>query len=234
MARASAVNAAALSSSLSCLALTRTLRSPPMTADLAQTAPTPASEMLAASPCSAMALTTFMAVRDARMVRRGTSIACTVAASMAAALAAFCSSDALGRPKASMIFSNATVSWSTRPSSSSWHALPFSAHCENSSQRSSHPRLWALRFATIAASAAAREPRRAATDPPPGAGDSEAVSQTKSFTGMEMRREGGLQASPSMYSMIFFSGSNGARSSRPRERTAILMSSLSLTPSDRC
>ena len=81
---------------------------------------------------------------------------------------------------------------------------------------SSQPRLCDERLATIVPSAAPRAPTAAATEPPPGAGDSEAVSSTKSATRQVDSR---LRAPrPRVaYSMIFSSGSNGVSSSRPSD-----------------
>ena len=74
-------------------------------------------------------------------------------------------------------------------------------------------------------------PMYADTDPPPGAGDSEAVSfanplQVKSisfFSLLSSRRN----------SMILSLGSKGLRSSRPRDFTAILRISSSEIPTER-
>jgi len=83
----------------------------------------------------------------------------------------------------------------------------------------------------MAASPAAMLPHNAATEPPPGAGESEASSSTQPWTVSPTRRPGpGLTRS----SMIFSRGSKRATSERPRERTAVRISSFIETPANAC
>ena len=170
------------------------------------------------------------------MVLRGTVAAYSVASSIAAALAAFSSGVPFGMAKTSIMRLNAAVSSSTREVSSSIIFHPFSATSENSFQRSSQPRLCAERLATIVARAAPKAPMAADTEPPPGAGDSDAVSRAKSLT---LRRtslsEAAFDASSSMrYSMTFSFGSKGLKSSSDMDFTAIFMVSSSEMPRERC
>ncbi len=80
----------------------------------------------------------------------------------------------------------------------------------------------------MVASAAPRLPISAATDPPPGAGDSVDTSSTNRAAVIDMSGDAGAK----WYSMIFFAGSNGATWSSPIDRTAISTSSRSGTPAD--
>ena len=138
--------------------------------------------------------------------------------------------------KTSMIFANASVSSSTSLSSLSITSWPLSAQSENSFHLSSQPRLWADRLATIVPRAAARAPMYADTEPPPGAADSEAVSRANPFTLILTRRSLRAWTSSSIirYSITFSFGLNGFKSLRPNDLTAILISSSSGTPRERC
>ena len=170
------------------------------------------------------------------MVSRGTWAARRVAASMALRRASFSSGVPFGRPMAAIIPSKDRVSSSTSSSIFASTFWPLSAHCENSSQRSSQPRFPAERLATIVLSAAPKAPITAATLPPPGAGDSDAVSSAKPFTVIltSLSLAASSAGSAIRYSMTFSRGSKGLRSSRPMLLIAILRSSLSDTPTLRC
>ena len=124
--------------------LIRTFRKAPMTALRAQSAATPASETDASRPVFAIASAISIDAQATSIVRKGTSMAPTVASWTALALAAFSSSVASGRPKASMIRLKAFVSSSTRRSSSSWHALPLTAHSEVVGHAASYQGGWHL------------------------------------------------------------------------------------------
>ncbi len=75
--------------------------------------------------------------------------------------------------------------------------------------------------------AAARDPMRAAAEPPPGAGESVESSSAKSRRVIPVRS---TDRSATMYSMIFSPGLKGATSLRPMERTATSISSRSGRP----
>ena len=81
-----------------------------------------------------------------------------------------------GKPKAAITLLKAAVSSSTRKSSSSFNCCPCTAQSLKNSSCSSQPRLPAERLATIPPNDAPSAPIRAATDPPPGAGESLSVS----------------------------------------------------------
>ena len=112
-------------------------------------------------------------------------------------------------------------------------AWPLSAQFENSSQRASQPALCEERLATIVPRAAPSAPAYAEIEPPPGAGDSLAVSSAKPLQVRSTSLFFLLSAS-SRYSITFSSGLNGARSLSPMLWMAILSSSLSETPVERC
>ena len=125
---------------------------------------------------------------------------------------------------------NALVSSSIKRISSSMYTLPLSAQSEYSCHRSSQPALWADRFATIVPKATPIAPIAADIEPPPGAGDSDAVSSVNPFRVRSTSFF--LLSSSRMYSIIFFFGSKGYSSSRPMDFTAILIISLSEIPVD--
>ena len=199
-------------------------------------AATPASEAEFGLPFSAMAWATSKALYAAFMVLRGTMAAFIVAFWMAASRSAFALSLSFGREKASMMAAKALVSSSTKATSSSFMAWPFSAQSENSFQRSSQPLLWAERFATMAPRAAPSAPMYADTEPPPGAGDSEAVSSAKPLrlilTSLSFIATSA--GSSIMYSITLSLGSKGLRSSSPMDLTAIFIISSSAIPRDLC
>ena len=136
----------------------RTLSAAPRTAARAARAPTPASVTEAGFPSEAMARNSGNASAAARAVFRGTWLAYSVAASMAAARCSFSLSVPLGRLMAALMRLKAAVSSSTSDSRRCISACPESAASENSFQRSSQPDLCADRLATIVPSAAPRAP----------------------------------------------------------------------------
>src|SRR5665647_2559451 len=75
-------------------------------------------------------------------------------------------------------------------------------------------------------------PIAADIDPPPGAGDSDDVSQTNEESVMSTSFFWLLSCS--IYSIIFSSGLNGFSSESPIDRTAVKISSASETPAERC
>jgi len=147
---------------------------------------------------------------------------------MAAPRAAFSASVFLGSLMAAMTSLNASVSRSMSYRNSSLSRWPSTPTRNMRSRCSSYPFLPAVRFDTMAARAAASAPASEATEPPPGAGESEDSSLANSRRSMRWRR-GGFSAS-TLASMIFFNGSKGVSSARPSDFTAMWMSSSSGTP----
>ena len=160
----------------------RTLRRAPRMPATAARAATPASDALAGLPVRAIWSASGRAFRAVSMVSSGTLAAKRVASSMACARAAFSSSEPFGIEKQSMMRLKAAVSSSIRLRRRSRRTCPSSATSLNSFQRASQPRLWEERFATMVARAAPNAPIAALTEPPPGAGDSLAVSLVKPST----------------------------------------------------
>src|SRR5882724_7038569 len=166
------------------------------------------------------------------MTFKGTSAAYFVASSIAAVRATFSSVDSLDNPKASITLLNAAVSSSTSDSNSSLSCCAFTAQSLKYSSLSSQPRFPAERFATIPPSDAPNAPINAATEPPPGAGESLNVSlqNSRRFT-----FNNDLLESDSILNSITFSfGSKGFNSLNPNERIAMSISSSSEAPSDHC
>src|SRR5688572_17908947 len=213
-------------------ALIRTFIYAPITELRAQSAPTPASETEFGLPVSAIAFITSMLLKLVSITLNGTSIAILVASCIALFLKLFSSSVLFGNVKAAMIRLNALVSASTRPNNSLLRASAFSAQLLNSSHLSSQPFLCEERLATIPAKAIPSDPTYAAIDPPPGAGLSLAVSSAKSLNDISTSRVSVLLFK--RYSIILSSGLKGASSSSPKDLIAILISSFSDTPTDRC
>ena len=153
-----------------------------------------------------------------------------MACSTAAERADFSSADSLGNPNASITLLNAAVSSSTSASNSSLSCCALTAQSLKYLILSSHPRFPAERLATIPPSDAPKAPINAATEPPPGAGESLKVSLQNS------RRfifKSDFPESDSILNSITFSfGSKGFNSLRPIERTAMSISSSSEAPSD--
>ena len=178
-----------------------------------------------------MAFITSIDSRERSITRKGICMAYFDACCMAACRAVFSVSLLLGRLKPSMILLKARVSSSTRNNSSSFNVCPFSAQSEYSFQLSSHPLLWEERLATMVPSETPSEPTYAAIEPPPGAGDSEAVSSAKSARFISTSLA--AASSSIMYSMIFSFGSKVLRSSIPIDFTAIFNNSFIETPLDR-
>ena len=165
------------------------------------------------------------------MTFNGTSVAYLVACSMAAERAAFSSADSLGSAKASITLSNAPVSSSTNESNSSLSCCAFTAQTLKYSSLSSQPRFPADRFATIPPNEAPKAPINAATEPPPGAGESLNVSLQNSRKFIFAREFFG-SADSILNSITFSFGSKGFSSLKPIERMAMSINSSSDTPSD--
>ena len=101
---------------------------------------------------------------------------------MAAERAAFCSSVSFGMPKASLTTLNASVSRSITSSRRALRALPFFSTSAAYSANSAYFLRPCVRLPTMAVSAAPMEPASAATEPPPGAGASDATVSTNWVT----------------------------------------------------
>ncbi len=99
--------------------------------------------------------------------------------SMAASREAISSGLFFGRRRAASTALKASVSRSMSSRKASFNVCPFSAIANISVRADSNPFLPIVRFATMAPSAAPREPHSAATLPPPGAGESVDSSSTK-------------------------------------------------------
>ena len=158
MSLASNTRRSAVGRSLSEAALILTLRQAPRTAARMARAPTPASEALAGLPVKAIARQMPKPRNAVFMVSRGTCVAKSVARWIASERRRFSSSLPRGIPKALIRPLKASVSLSTRTSSSAMIFCPWSAHSLNSRQCSSQPRLWLERLATMVPSAAPRAP----------------------------------------------------------------------------
>src|SRR5207302_6354724 len=159
------------------------------------------------------------------------SAAYFVAFSTAAARAAFSSADSLGNPNASITLLNAVVSSSTSASNWSLSCCAFTAQLLKYSSLSSQPRFPAERFATIPPNEAPSAPINAATEPPPGAGESLRVSLQNSRRFIFARDLVG-SADSILNSITFSFGSKGFNSLKPIERMAMSINSSSDTPSD--
>src|SRR2546430_5039738 len=165
------------------------------------------------------------------MTFNGTSAAYLVAFAIAAARAAFSSADSLGNANASITSVNAAVSSSTNASNSSLSCCAVTAQLLKYSSLSSQPRFPADRFATIPPNEAPSAPINAATEPPPGAGESLRVSLQNSRRFIFARDL--LGSADSILNSITFSfGSKGFSSLKPIERMAMSINSSSDTPSD--
>ena len=168
------------------------------------------------------------------MTFSGTSAARLVASSIAAERAAFSSADSLGNPNASITLLKAAVSSSTSDSNSSLSCCALTAQSLKYSSLSSQPRFPAERFATIPPSDAPNAPINAATEPPPGAGESLNVSLQKSCRFI-FARDGFCSADSIFNSITFSFGSKGFSSLKPIERIAMSINSSREAPSDhRC
>src|SRR6266403_2909733 len=110
------------------------------------------------------------------MTFNGTSAAYFVACAIAAARAAFSSADPFGNANESITLLKADVSSSTSDSNSALSCCALTAQSLKYSSLSSQPRFPAERFATIPPNDAPNAPISAATEPPPGAGESLNVS----------------------------------------------------------
>src|SRR6266550_6593218 len=164
------------------------------------------------------------------MTFNGTSAAYLVACSIAAERAAFSSADSLGSAKASITLSNAPVSSSTNESNSSLSCCAFTAQTLKYSSLSSQPRFPADRLATIPPNEAPKAPINAATEPPPGAGESLSVSlqNSRKF----IFSSDFLESDSILNSITFSFGSKGFNSLNPIDRTAMSISPSSEAPSD--
>src|SRR6266567_3651211 len=209
--------------------LIRTFNAAPSThARVAQT-PTPTSEIEFGFPFSAISASNSYDFDAVSITFSGIAAAYFVADSTAAARDAFSSADCFGNANASITLLKAAVSSSTSSSNSSLSCCAFTAHLLKYSSLSSQPRLPAERFATIPPSDAPSAPINAATDPPPGAGESLKVSLQNSRRFIFTSDFESL----SIFNSITFSfGSKCFSSLSPIERTAISISSSSEAPSD--
>src|SRR5437899_2277662 len=165
------------------------------------------------------------------MTFNGTSAAYLVAFAIAAARAAFSSADSLGNANASITSVNAAVSSSTNASNSSLSCCAVTAQLLKYSSLSSQPRFPADRFATIPPNEAPSAPINAATEPPPGAGESLRVSLQNSRRFIFAKDLLG-SADSILNSITFPFGSKGFSSLKPIERMALTINSSSDTPSD--
>src|SRR5207249_2399991 len=192
--------------------------------------PTPTSEIETGFPLSAISASKAYDLDAVSMTFRGISAACLVASSMVVARVAFSSADSLGNANASITLLNAAVSSSTSDSNSSLSCCALTAQPLKYSSLSSQPRFPAERFATIPPNDAPKAPINAATEPPPGAGESLNVSLQNS------RRfifdSDFLESDSILNSMTFSFGSKGFTSLNPIDRTAMSISSSSEAPSD--
>src|ERR1043166_5547298 len=159
-------------SSFNCARLIRTFKAAPSMHARVAPAPTPTSEIDAGFPFSAISASSAYDFAEVSITFNGISAAYFVADSIDAARAFFSSSDPLGNPNASITWLNALVSSSTSASSSSFSFCALTAESEKYSSLSSQPRFPAERLATIPPREAPSAPMSAATDPPPGAGES--------------------------------------------------------------
>jgi len=98
---------------------------------------------------------------------------------------------------------------------------------------SSQPRFPAERFATIPPNDAPRAPINAATEPPPGAGESLSVS-LQNCRRFIVNSDFFFDSASIFSSITFSSGLKGFNSLNPSERTAIAINSSSDAPSDHC
>ena len=153
---------------------------------------------------------------------------------MVVARVAFSSADSLGNANASITLLKAAVSSSTSDSNSSLSCCALTAQPLKYSSLSSQPRFPAERFATIPPSDAPNAPINAATEPPPGAGESLNVSLQNSRRFI-FARDSFCSADSIFNSITFSFGSKGLNSLKPIERIAISINSSSEAPSDhRC
>src|SRR5438128_1863964 len=193
--------------------------------------PTPTSEIEFGFPFSAISASNWYDFDTVSITFSGISAAYFVADSTAAARDAFSFADCFGNANASITLLKAAVSSSTNASNSSFSCCAWTAQSLKYSSLSSHPRLPAERFATIPPNDAPNAPINAATEPPPGAGESLKVSLQNSrrfiFTSDL------FAAADSILNSITFSfGSKGFNSPRPIERIARSINSSSDAPSD--
>ncbi|GBE30466.1 hypothetical protein BMS3Bbin04_01501 [bacterium BMS3Bbin04] len=157
----------------------RTFSAAPCTAVYAQNAATPASLTLFGLPFDATTSIRSKHASESSQTLNGIRVAVLLASSTALDLTAACSSDLSGRRLAAMTALNANVSASMAWSNRALSSCPLIPDASTSSQTSSYSNLPWVRFPTIAAREAANDPTSAATEPPPGAGDSDASSSLK-------------------------------------------------------
>src|SRR3984893_13154387 len=196
--------------------------------------PTPTSEIDFGFPLSAISASSSYDFDAVSITLSGISAAYFVADPIAAARTFFSSSDPFGNPNASITLLNALVSSSTNESISSFNFCALTAQPEKYSSLSSQPRFPAERLATIPPSDAPRAPIKAATDPPPGAGESLNVSLQNSrrfiFTSDFLVP---VRLGLSIFNSITFSFlSTGFSSLNPIDFTAMSLNSSSDAPSD--
>src|SRR5262249_34744155 len=137
---------------------------------------TPMSEIEAGFPLSAISASNACDFDAVSMTFKGTSAAYFVAASIAAERAIFSSADSLGSANESITLLKAAVSSSPSEINSSLSFCSLSDQSLKYSSLSPHPRFPAERFATMPPNDAPNAPINAATEPPPGAGESLKVS----------------------------------------------------------
>src|SRR5438874_13286962 len=167
--------------------LMRTFNAAPSIHARVASAPTPTSEMEAGFPFSAISASNAYDFDAVSITFKGTSAACFVATSIAAQRAVFSSADTFGSANASITLLKAALSSSTSDSNSSLSRCALTAQLLKYSSFSSQPRFPAERFATIPPNDAPNAPIKAATEPPPGAGESLNVSLQKSRTSIFTR-----------------------------------------------
>src|SRR5437867_513281 len=192
--------------------------------------PTPTSEIEFGFPFSAIPASNSYDFDAVSITFSGISAAYFVADSTAAARDAFSSADCFGNANASITLLKAAVSSSTSASNSSLSCCAFTAHLLKYSSLSSQPRLPAERFATIPPSETPNAPINAATDPPPGAGESPNVSSQNSRR--FMFNNDFLESDSILNSITFSFGSKGFSSLNPIDRTAMSISSSLEAPSE--
>src|SRR5947208_13916274 len=169
-------------SSFNCARLILTFSAAPSIHARMASAPTPTSETEAGFPLSAISASNAYDLDAVSITCRVTSAAYFVAASIAAERAVFSSADSFGSANESITLLNAAVSSSTSDSNSSLSCCALTAQLLKYSSLSSQPRFPAERFATMPPSDAPNAPLNAATEPPPGAGESLKVALQDSRT----------------------------------------------------
>src|SRR6266478_1682383 len=210
--------------------LIRTFNAAPSTHARVARAPTPTSETEFGFPFSTISQSSWYDFDAVSITLSGTLAAYFVADSIAAERAAFSSADSLGKANASITLLKAAVSSSTRNRSSSFSCCALTAQSLKYLSLSSQPRFPAERLATIPPRDAPNAPINAATEPPPGAGESLSVSlqNWRKF----IFKSDFLETDSILNSITFSFGSKGFSSLNPIERIAMSIRSSSAAPSD--